>query len=243
MNRIDEMFQRKPEKILSIYMVAGYPEIDSVLTVIPKLEHQGVDLIEVGMPYSDPLADGVVIQEAGTQALANGMHLALLFEQLAAVRKQVKLPLILMGYYNQVLQYGVSQFLERAKQSGVDGFILPDLPPAVYERQLKPIFEQMDLGISFLVTPQTPEDRIRWLDSLCRGFLYVVSSAGTTGVRGGFTEEQVAYFQKLRNMGLKCPRLIGFGIGSMAMWEEACGYAQGGIIGSAYVKARAIQKL
>lgn len=237
MNRIDELFQRKPEKILSIYMVAGYPRLDAVLTEIPKLVEKGVDLIEVGMPYSDPLADGVVIQEASKQALENGMHLDLLFEQMAAIRERVSIPLILMGYYNQVMQYEVNRFFEDAKACGVDGFILPDLPPEHYERALKNKFEALDLGISFLVTPQTPEDRIRWLDGLSRGFLYVVSSAGTTGVRGGFSEEQVIYFRRLAAMGLRCPRLIGFGIGSMSMWEEACGYAQGGIIGSAYVKS------
>ncbi len=236
MNRIDQLFARKSEQILNIYFTAGYPRRDDTGPVIRSLAAAGVDLIEVGMPYSDPLADGPTIQQSGQRALHNGMTLPLLFEQLAEVRPEVGTPLILMGYFNQVMQFGEAAFFERCAEAGVDGLILPDLPVYEYEQFYRHLVEGAGLNISFLITPQTSEARIREIDRLSRGFIYMVSNASITGARRAITPRQIEYFERIRAMELTNPRLIGFGISSAETFQTACRYAQGAIIGSAFIR-------
>ena len=237
MNRIDRLFSEKDSDILNIYFTAGYPQRDDTERIIYALDAVGVDLIEVGMPYSDPLADGETIQQSGTQAIRNGMTVERLFDQLARVRQRTQLPLVLMGYVNQMLQYGDDRFLQRCVEVGVDGLILPDLPIFEYERDYQDRFEQLELNISFLVTPQTSEERIRKVDELTRGFIYLVSSASITGGKTGMTDAQLAYFERIRAMELEHPCLIGFGISNHESYRTACQYAQGAIIGSAFIRA------
>lgn len=236
MNRIQQLFQNKQENILNIYFTAGFPNLHDTEHIILALEKGGADLIEIGMPYSDPLADGPTIQESGAKALANGMTLPLLFEQITTVRQQTQIPLILMGYFNQVMQYGEEKFFRKCKEVGIDGVILPDMPLHVYEEQFKKLFTELDLSISFLITPQTPEDRIRKVDALTRGFIYMVSSAAITGAKAGISEQQLVYFNRIHNLQLKNPRLIGFGISNHDTFTTACKYANGAIIGSAFIK-------
>ena len=239
MSRINNLFAHKQSEILNIYFTAGYPEKDSTATVIKALAEGGADLIEIGMPYSDPLADGPTIQESGSQAIRNGMTLPLLFEQLEAVRPQVDLPLILMGYLNQVLQYGFDRFLADCQRVGIDGLILPDLPLYEYEQMYREKVEAAGLGMSFLITPQTSEDRIRKVDELSRGFIYMVSSAAITGAKNTISDQQIAYFERINRMQLQNPRLIGFGISNHETFSTACQYAKGAIIGSAFIRALA----
>ncbi len=236
MNRIIQLFQNKKENILNIYFTAGFPNLHDSENIILALEKGGVDLIEIGMPYSDPLADGPTIQESGTKALANGMTLPLLFEQIANVRQKTEIPLILMGYFNQVMQYGEERFFRKCAEVGIDGLILPDMPLHVYEEQYQDLFSTLNLSISFLITPQTPEARIRKIDALSRGFIYMVSSASITGAKDGISEEQLAYFNRINAMQLQNPRLIGFGISNHDTFMTACKYASGAIIGSAFIK-------
>ncbi|MGH1436716.1 MAG: tryptophan synthase subunit alpha [Lewinella sp.] len=237
MNRIKQLFQNKQEHILNIYFTAGYPQKEDTVTIIKSLADAGVDLIEVGMPYSDPLADGPTIQESGTQALRNGLSLPLLFEQLREVRKSVDVPLVLMGYFNQVLQYGFDRFLEDCLKAEIDGLILPDLPLYEYEQHYRKKVEAAGLSMSFLITPQTTDDRIKIVDELSDGFIYMVSSAAITGAKSGISDQQIAYFERIAAMDLRNPRLIGFGISDHATYATACKYAAGAIIGSAYIKA------
>lgn len=239
MNRINTLFARKSADILNVYFTAGFPERDSTTTIIKSLTEAGVDLIEIGMPYSDPLADGPTIQESGSQALRNGMNLPLLFEQIAAVRKEVDTPLVMMGYLNQVLQYGFDRFLADCQKVGVDGLILPDLPLYEYEQMYREKVEAAGLAISFLITPQTSEERIRKVDELSRGFIYMVSSAAITGAKNTISDHQVTYFERIAALQLNNPRLIGFGISSHETFSTACRYAAGAIIGSAYIKTLA----
>lgn len=237
MNRIQQLFQNKRENILNIYFTAGFPKLHDTEHIILALEKGGADLIEIGMPYSDPLADGPTIQESGTKALANGMTLPLLFEQISSVRQKTQIPLILMGYFNQVMQYGEEKFFRKCKETGIDGVILPDMPLHVYEEQFQELFTELDLGISFLITPQTSENRIRKVDELTRGFIYMVSSAAITGAKAGISEQQLTYFNRINNMQLINPRLIGFGISNHDTFTTACKYANGAIIGSAFIRA------
>lgn len=223
--------------LLNIYTTAGYPHKESTSELLVTLSNAGVDFIELGMPYSDPLADGETIQASSSQALKNGITLKRIFEQVAVVRSKVKPPIILMGYYNQVLRYGQQAFLDDCVRSGVDGLILPDLPLDIYENEFAADLEQRDLGISFLVTPRTPDARIRKIDALCRGFMYVVSSSSTTGSKAGGIDEQQAYFERLSKMELKSPRLIGFNIKDKETLQATTLHAAGGIIGSAFIRA------
>jgi tryptophan synthase alpha chain len=237
MNRVDNLFAKKQEHILNVYFTAGYPSLDSTVDIIKSLDKAGVDLIEIGMPYSDPLADGPTIQNSSQVALKNGMTLPLLFEQVAEARKATEVPLIMMGYFNQVMQYGEEAFIKKCVEVGVDALILPDLPLHEYEKSYQKMFEENGLGISFLMTPQTSEERIRKIDELSRGFIYMVSSASITGAKSGISEEQIAYFKRTSGLQLKNPRLIGFGISDHASFSTACQYANGAIIGSAFIKA------
>lgn len=236
MNRIDQLFQNKQERILNMYFTAGFPERDDTARIIRELAEAGVDLIEIGMPYSDPLADGPTIQASSERALANGIHLELIFSQIEEARKTVSVPLILMGYFNQVMQYGVEAFVKRCAEIGVDGFILPDLPPDIYQEQFQDLFQKYGLGITFLISPMTSEERIRQIDELSHGFIYMVSSSSITGGTKGM-DAQEAYFQRINAMELKRPRLIGFGISTNKDFELVCRYASGAIVGSAFIRA------
>ncbi len=236
-NRMTELFSKKSEEILNIYFTAGYPQLNDTATIITELEKSGVDLIEVGIPYSDPLADGPTIQASGCQALENGFTLKILFEQIAEVRKTANVPIILMGYVNQMMQYGVTEFVEKCAEVGVDGLIIPDLPPKVFDEEYKELFEKNNLSFTFLITPQTSDERIRLLDGLTTGFLYVVSSASITGAKTGISDTQIKYFEHINEEGLiKSPKLIGFGISDNETFMTASRYANGAIIGSGFIK-------
>lgn len=236
MNRIDRLFQEKKNNILSIYFTAGHPQVNSTPEILVQLEKSGVNMVEIGMPFSDPLADGPVIQDSSTKALKNGMNLKLLFEQLKDIRSKVNMPLLLMGYLNPVLHFGVENFCAKCKETGIDGVILPDLPLDEYEQHYKAIFDKYDLRFIFLITPQTSDDRIRMIDSISKGFIYMVSSSSTTGVKNAIAEKQLEYFKRIRAMQLKNPLVIGFGISNKDTFANACQYANGAIIGSAFVK-------
>lgn len=236
-NRINQLFQDKKKNILSVYFTAGYPKLEDTVPIISELEKNGVDLIEIGMPFSDPVADGPVIQNSSKLALGNGMSVALLFEQLARIRDHVKIPLILMGYLNPVMQFGVEQFCVRCREVGIDGLIIPDLPLSVYEDEFKEIFEQYGLHNILLITPQTSEERIRQIDKASNGFIYMVSSSSTTGVKSKVSDFHQEYFERVKQSNLKNRRLIGFGISNKETFDNACKYAEGAIIGSAFVNA------
>lgn len=236
MNRINTLFQNKKENILSVYFTAGYPNLDDTTTVIQELEQNGIDLIEVGIPFSDPMADGVVIQQSGHVALQNGMSIKKLFAQLENIREQVQIPLIMMGYLNPLLQYGFENFCKDCKRVGVDGLIVPDLPMDDYLSEYKEITERYGLRFVFLITPETSEERIRTIDNNTNGFIYMVSSAATTGEQKNF-DSQTEYFNRINTMQLRNPRLVGFGISNKATFDAACKHASGAIIGSAFIKA------
>jgi tryptophan synthase alpha chain len=236
MSRIEKLFAEKSRQVLNVYCTAGYPRLDSTLEVIRALEANGADLVELGMPYSDPLADGPVIQASGSKALENGMTLVKLFAQLKDLRPSVRVPLLLMGYMNPVLQYGFDKFCADASAAGVDGLILPDLPIYEFETEYGSIIKKYDLDFIFLVTPETSEERIRKVDSLSSGFLYAVSSSSTTGKDKDMAGQQ-AYFEKLQKMKLKNPVLAGFGIKDRQTFTEACEHTSGAIIGTAYIRA------
>jgi len=236
MNRIDQLFKEKNNNILSIYFTAGYPKKDSTADIIRILDTAGVDIIEIGVPFSDPVADGPVIQQSSQKALENGMNLKLLFNQLKDIRKEVKIPLLLMGYLNPVMQFGMEEFCEICSQTGIDGTILPDLPPEIFKEQYKPFYDKYNLRNILLATPQTSDERYRHLDTESTGFLYMVSASSTTGSRKNFEEYQIEYFKRIRNLNLKLPRLVGFGISSHETFRTACNYANGAIIGSAFIK-------
>jgi tryptophan synthase alpha chain len=236
MSRIEELFRKKPNRILSVYCTAGYPHPDSTLKVVKALQDSGADMIEIGMPYSDPLADGPVIQHSGTIAIANGMTIATLFEQLKGFRKEIYLPLILMGYMNPVLQYGFEKFCADAAAVGIDGLILPDLPMYEFETEYGAIIKKYDLDFIFLVTPETSNERIKKLDELSSGFLYAVSSSSTTGSDKNMADVKT-YLQKLKNLKLRNPVIVGFGIKDKQTFDDACIYTNGAIIGTAFIKA------
>jgi len=238
MNRIKQALQKDKQgkKLLSIYFTAGYPQLDDTKKIIQDLEKSGVDFIEIGLPFSDPLADGPTIQESSTRALKNGMTTNLLFEQLKDIRESVNIPLIMMGYFNPMLQYGVEKFCKKCRETGIDGLIIPDLPVDVYNEQYKSIFEKYGLINVFLITPQTSDERIRFIDSVSNGFIYMVSSASVTGSTKGFGEETKAYFKRIAAMELVNPQIIGFGISDQKTFQDATKFASGAIIGSAFVK-------
>ncbi len=236
MSRINDLFDKKKERVLNVYCTAGFPELDSTLEVMQALQDEGADLIELGMPYSDPLADGPVIQASGSRALRNGMTIGKLFEQLEGFRGRIHVPVVLMGYLNPLLQYGFDAFCAKAAEVGVDGLIIPDIPAPAYERHYRAIVEQHGLDFIFLVTPETAEERVRQLDGLSNGFLYAVSSSSLTGSDKDFTPVE-GYLKRLQSMNLRNPLLVGFGIRDRQSFDAAARYSNGAIIGSAYIQA------
>src|SRR6187431_2992202 len=238
MSKLRELFKRKDNKVLNVYCTAGYPQLNSTLEVMKALQENGADIIELGMPYSDPLADGPVIQQSSSVALANGMTIKKLFEQLKDFRKNISVPVVLMGYMNPVLQYGFERFCTDAASAGIDGLILPDLPEHEFETEYGAIIKKHGLDYIFLVTPETSEGRIRKLDELSTGFLYAVSSSSTTGSDKNMSDVR-SYLQKLKSLNLSNPVLVGFGIKDKTTFKAACDNANGAIIGTAYIKALA----
>jgi tryptophan synthase alpha chain len=236
MNRIIQLFNEQPGGNLNVYFTAGFPRLNDTRRVLSALQEAGVDLVEIGMPYSDPVADGETIQQSNQQALENGMTLRTLFEQLEGMRESIHVPVLLMGYLNPVVQFGVEAFCRKCAEVGVDGLILPDMPMDVYLQEYKAIFDSYGLLNIFLVTPQTAEKRIRQIDEVSAGFIYTVSSASVTGSKTGVSNDMEAYFDRLNALNLRNPRLIGFGIKDRPTFEKACRYAQGAIIGSAFIR-------
>ena len=237
MNRIKQLIENKKQDILSVYFTAGYPNLNDTEEIIIKLEKAGVDLIEIGIPFSDPLADGPVIQKSSEKALGNGITLELIFEQLKDIRQKVKIPLIFMGYLNPVMQYGMERFCQKAAEIGIDGTIVPDLPLDIYEKEYKSLFQQNGLSNILLITPQTSSERLKTIDNATDSFIYMVSSAATTGTKGIDDNVLSVFADKIIQAGLKSPRIIGFGISDKNSFENACKYANGAIIGTAFIKA------
>ena len=235
MNRIQSVLEQD-HKLLSIYFTAGFPNLDDTVSILKQLQDNGVDMIELGLPFSDPLADGPTIQESSTQALRNGMTTDKLFEQLKDVRKEVHVPLVVMGYFNPMMQYGVERFCQRCQEVGIDGLIIPDLPVDVYHEQYQKLFQQYGLLNMFLITPQTPDERIRYIDEVSEGFIYMVSSAATTGAQSSFGDKQAAYFKRIGAMNLNAKLLVGFGISNAETYQAATNHSKGAIIGSAFIK-------
>jgi tryptophan synthase alpha chain len=237
MNRLQSLFGRKNSNLLSVYFTAGFPHINDTQQIIRSLVAGGVDMIEVGVPFSDPMADGVVIQESSNVALKNGMNLRLLLDQVAEVRNDVPdTPLILMGYLNPMMQYGIERLFERCREIGIDALIVPDLPFEDYMRDFKPLCDRYDIPIIMLITPETSDERIKLIDSHCDGFIYMVSAASTTGTRDRFGDEQLSYFKRISRLELQHNRLIGFGISNPATLADAMTYSSGAIIGSLFIK-------
>ena len=235
MNRINKTLNQD-KKLLSIYFTAGFPQLEDTVPILEQLQEAGVDMIELGLPFSDPLADGPTIQESSTQALRNGMTTDKLFIQLEGNRERIHVPLIVMGYFNPMMQYGVERFCKRCQEVGIDGLIIPDLPADVYHEQYQSLFQQYGLLNMFLITPQTPDERILYIDQVSEGFIYMVSSAATTGAQGSFGDTQQHYFQRIADMKLQSKLLVGFGISNAKTYQAAVAHSQGAIIGSAFIK-------
>lgn len=236
-NRLKRLLENKRENLLSVYFTAGFPELDSTGVIIDELCKGGADMIEVGIPFSDPMADGPVIQHSGTEALRNGMTLRKLLDQVEEARERNRdVPFIAMGYLNPIMQMGAENFFRRAKGAGIDGVIIPDLPFDTYMKEYKELSERYDIAVIMLITPETSDERIHLIDDNCEGFIYMVSAASTTGARDSFSEEQLDYFRRIDGMKLKHPRLIGFGISNEKTYEDACRYSSGAIIGSQFIK-------
>ncbi len=235
MNRIKKKLKQS-EDILSIYFTVGFPCLNDTLQIIKELDSSKVDMIELGLPFSDPLADGQTIQNSSKIALANGMSTQLLFDQLIDIRNHTDIPLIIMGYFNPIFQYGIDLFCKKCKEVGIDGLIIPDLPPEIYISDYKKFFQQNDLINILLITPQTSDNRIKFIDSISDGFIYMVSSSSITGGENNFTKENIDYFKRIKNLKLKSPKIIGFGISNREIFLTANNYANGCIIGSAFIK-------
>ena len=235
MNRIDQKFQEN-KKLLSIYFSAGFPNLEDTVQIIKNLEAAGVDMVEIGLPFSDPLADGPTIQKSSSQALLNGMNTEKLFTQLEGIRNKISIPLIIMGYFNPMMQYGIEKFLARCSSVGIDGLIIPDLPVDVYHEEYKSLFDHHGLYNMFLITPQTPEKRIRYINEVSNGFIYMVSSASVTGTQIKFGNIQTNYFDRISKMNLSTPVVVGFGISNAKTYEAATKNSRGAIIGSAFIK-------
>ncbi len=236
-NRITDLMARRTRPVLNVYFTAGFPNLTDTRLVLRGLQAAGVDMVEIGMPYSDPVADGEVIQQSNMQALENGMNLRLLLDQLADCRSEISMPILLMGYVNPILQFGVEAFCQRCAEVGVDGVILPDLPLGLFQQEYASVFRKYGLQNIFLITPQTSDARIRLIDDSTEGgFIYMVSSASITGSTAGVTDTMTTYFERIRAMQLKNPRLIGFGIKDRPSYDQACHYADGAIIGTAFIR-------
>ena len=235
MNRIQTKL-KEDKKILSIYFSAGFPNLNDTKSLIEELAKNSVDMIEIGLPFSDPLADGPTIQASSTQALKNGMTTEILFNQLKDIRKTVEIPLIIMGYFNPVLQFGIENFLKKCKETGIDGLIIPDLPLEIYLSEYKKLFESYGVAMIFLITPQTSEERIRLIDDNSNAFIYMVSSSSVTGSRDSFDDNQLAYFERIATMNLKNPQIIGFGISNKTTFQQATKHQKGAIIGSSFIQ-------
>jgi tryptophan synthase alpha chain len=237
MNRIDELFNKKAGNILSVYFTAGYPALDSTVEIIRELASEGTDMIEIGVPFSDPVADGPVIQKSNDTALKKGMSLRLLFDQLKDIRKETDIPLLLMSYINPVLRFGIEKFCKKCEETGIDGVILPDLTPEIYTASYLGLFKEHNIYNVLLISKGTSAARIREIDGLSRIFIYMVSSSSTTGIKRNFSADQKEYFLKVKKMNLRNPALIGFGISDNETYLKACKYGAGAIIGSAFIKA------
>ena len=235
MNRIDQVFQGN-KKLLSIYFSAGHPNLEDTLPILRALQSSGVDMVEIGLPFSDPLADGPTIQKSSTKALKNGMTTEKLFQQLENVRDEITIPMVLMGYFNPMMQFGIERFCQNCKAIGIDGLIIPDLPVDIYHERYKNLFEQHGLYNMFLITPQTPEVRIRYIDEVSNGFIYMVSSASVTGAKNTFGDPQINYFNRIGEMQLKTPQVVGFGISNASTYQAATKHSRGAIIGSVFIK-------
>lgn len=235
MNRINALFAKKHKDVLSIYFTAGFPRFESTVEIIKELQNNGIDLVEIGIPFSDPMADGPTIQASGSEALSNGMTLAKLFGQLGGIRDSVHIPLIMMGYLNPIMQYGFENFCAKCQETGIDGVIIPDLPFDDYVDEYKGIADKYGIKVIMLITPETSEKRIRLIDGHTDGFIYMVSSASTTGAQSSFGDDKQAYFRKIDAMNLRNPRLIGFGISNKETLQSALANANGAIIGSKFV--------
>lgn len=240
MNRLHKLFERKPTDILSIYFTCGYPHADSTVEIVKALADGGIDMVEIGVPFSDPMADGPVIQESSTVALRNGMTLNKLLDQIAEARREVtELPMVLMGYLNPMMQYGIERLFKRCKEIGIDALIIPDLPFHEYKRDFKGLCREYDIPMIMLITPETSEERIKLIDENCDGFIYMVSAASTTGTKDKFGDAQLDYFRKVNDLELRHKRLIGFGISNPVTLHEAWKYSSGAIIGSLFIKCLA----
>ena len=237
MNRINKLFQKKNKKILSIYFTAGYPRINDSVDIIKALDKNGVDMIEVGIPFSDPIADGPIIQNSSTIAIKNGMSLSLLFDQLKNIRSTTQIPIILMGYINPIIQFGYDKFVDKLIECGIDGVILPDLPLLEYKKELKPFFDKNNISFVSLISPNTSIERVKEIDQISDGFLYVVSSSSITGQNNLFDANQIKYFNSLNNIFLKNPKIIGFGISDKKSFDIACNYSNGAIIGTKFINS------
>ena len=237
MNRINKLFQKKNKKILSIYFTAGYPKINDTVDIIKALDKNGVDMIEVGIPFSDPIADGPIIQNSSTIAITNGMSLSLLFDQLKNIRSTTQIPIILMGYINPIIQFGYDKFVDKLIECGIDGVILPDLPLLEYKKELKPFFDKNNISFVSLISPNTSIERVKKIDQISDGFLYVVSSSSITGKNNLFDLNQIKYFNSLNNILLKNPKIIGFGISDKKSFDMACNYSNGAIIGTKFINS------
>jgi tryptophan synthase alpha chain len=237
MNRINKLFQKKNKKILSIYFTAGYPRINDSVDIIKALDKNGVDMIEVGIPFSDPIADGPIIQNSSTIAIKNGMNMSLLFDQLKNIRSTTQIPIILMGYINPIIQFGYDKFVNKLIDCGIDGVILPDLPLLEYKKELKPFFDKNNISFISLISPNTSIERVKEIDQISDGFLYVVSSSSITGQNNLFDANQIKYFNSLNNIFLKNPKIIGFGISDKKSFDMACNYSNGAIIGTKFINS------
>jgi tryptophan synthase, alpha subunit len=235
MNRINQLFETKERDILSVYFTAGYPNLTDTLPVLQALQNNGVDMAEIGIPFSDPMADGPVIQASSSLSLRNGMTLQLLFEQLKEVREKISIPLVLMGYLNPVMQFGFEAFCRCCAETGIDGIIIPDLPFRDYVENYKPTADRYNVKMIMLITPETTDERVKLIDEYTDGFIYVVSSAATTGAQQVFGNEQQAYFKRVQDMKLKNPLMVGFGISNKATFDAARQYARGTIVGSKFI--------
>ena len=235
MNRINKVFYKK-KNLLSIYFTAGFPDINDTLKIIKELDKSQVDMIEIGLPFSDPLADGPTIQKSSEKALSNGMTTNILFDQLKDLRKISDIPVVIMGYFNPILQYGIEKFCSNCKDVGIDGLIIPDLPADIFKKNYKIIFEKYKLNMMYLITPQTSNERINLIDDLSKGFIYMVSSYSVTGAKDSFDKYQIEYFKRIKKLNLSNPLLIGFGISNKKTFQAACQNSNGAIIGSAYIK-------